>query len=140
MPADGVVTSTITVTLRDEQGNPVPGKTIQLASDRAVDVVISPLAPTDANGVATGTISSTEPGVAVITATDVTDGLTLSQHPMVYFTQGQVLELSLTANKNEVVLGDIVTYMAVLENTTTSDVVRVGCRPAISPHHRGLSI
>ncbi len=33
--ADGVVTSTITVTLRDALGNPVPGKTIQLTSNRA---------------------------------------------------------------------------------------------------------
>ena len=125
VPADGTTVSTIFVRLRDDQNNPVPGKTIQLASDRAADVVISPLGPTDANGEATGTISSTEPGAAVITATDVTDGLTLSQHPVVYFTQGQVLELSLTANKNEVVVGDIVTYLAVLKNTTATDVVQV---------------
>ncbi|MCP5090830.1 MAG: hypothetical protein GY949_07895, partial [Gammaproteobacteria bacterium] len=57
--ADGVDFSTITVTLLDIYGDPLAGRMVSIASSRgAPDVIIQPASPTDANGVATGQISS----------------------------------------------------------------------------------
>ncbi|HEV2671992.1 MAG TPA: Ig-like domain-containing protein, partial [Gemmatimonadales bacterium] len=55
----GSGTSTITVTARDAQGNPIPGATVTLAATGTGNTLTGPAAPTDANGVATGTLSST---------------------------------------------------------------------------------
>ena len=55
----GTETSTITVTARDAQGNPVPGVIVSLAVTGTGNTLTGPAAPTDANGVATGTLSST---------------------------------------------------------------------------------
>jgi len=67
--ADGVETSTITVTVRDENGNPVPGLSVQLAATGTANTITQPVATTDAGGVATGTIASTEADIKVVTAT-----------------------------------------------------------------------
>ncbi|HSG06220.1 MAG TPA: invasin domain 3-containing protein, partial [Nitrospiria bacterium] len=124
--ADGVSLSTITVTLIDTLGNPVTGKTITLASSRgATDILTQPAGPTDANGQAFGTIQSTTIGEATISAMDTTDGITLLDRPRVIFTQGRVLDLIKTANKKEVVVGDVVTYRVELKNTTTDPVLQV---------------
>jgi outer membrane protein OmpA-like peptidoglycan-associated protein len=126
VPADGTTSSTITVRLIDDLGNPEPGKTVQIVSDRGgVDTINPATAVTDASGVATFTINSNTIGVATITATDLTDGIVLTQQAVVNFTQGRVLDLTITANKDEVVVGDLVTYRVVLRNTIASDVTQV---------------
>nr|MCU0780868.1 Ig-like domain-containing protein [Akkermansiaceae bacterium] len=71
--ANGSSTSTVTVTLKSAEGVPVAGKNVTLTGNPAT-AVITPVAPTsDANGVATFTVSSATPGTVVFTATDVTD-------------------------------------------------------------------
>ncbi|MEW6071427.1 MAG: Ig-like domain-containing protein [Planctomycetota bacterium] len=67
--ADGVETSTITVTVRDVNGNPVPGRTVQLAGTGSGNTITQPAATTDAGGVTTGTIASTDADLKVVTAT-----------------------------------------------------------------------
>jgi len=57
--ADGVASSAIAVTVRDANGNPVAGQTVQLAASGTDNVLVQPAAVTDALGVATGTLAST---------------------------------------------------------------------------------
>jgi outer membrane protein OmpA-like peptidoglycan-associated protein len=137
--ADGVTNSTITVRLIDDLGNPEPGKTVQIVSDRVGIDTINPVsAVTDANGIATFTINSNTIGVATITATDVTDGIVLTQQAAVSFTQGRVLDLTIMANKDEVVVGDVVTYRVILRNTVASDVTQVRLDNFVPPGFKYL--
>jgi hypothetical protein len=68
LSADGGA-STITVTARDANGNPVAGRTVVLAATGTGNTLTQPVAVTDANGVATGALASTGAGAKVVTAT-----------------------------------------------------------------------
>jgi hypothetical protein len=84
--ADGISTSTITVTLKDTTNNPVPGKTVGLTSSRgATDTISTASGPSDTNGIVTFTVSSTTSGVAGFSATNVTDGVALNSVATVTF-------------------------------------------------------
>jgi hypothetical protein len=63
------VGSTITVTVKDEAGAPVSGATVVLSATGTGNTLTQPSAPTDAAGVATGTLSSTAAGDKVVSAT-----------------------------------------------------------------------
>ena len=69
--SDGIATSTVTVTLRNGGGLVAPGKNVTLAASGSAVVV--PAAPsfvtTDSNGVATFTVTCTDPGLQEFTAT-----------------------------------------------------------------------
>lgn len=81
VPANGTTPITITVTLWDGFGNPVPGKTVTLASSRGGTDTISPASgPSDASGVVTFTVTSSTAGTATLSATDVTDSNLLLTH------------------------------------------------------------
>jgi len=137
--ADGISTSTLTATLLDNSNTPVPGKNVTFSSDRGVvDVVTQPVALSDATGVAVGSIRSTTPGLVTITATDTTDDITLTDQVQVYFSQGLVLGLTKTANKHEVVVGDIVTYQIAIKNTTNNDIDLVTLEDNIPPNFKYL--
>ena len=139
VPADGVTVSTITVTLRDSNGQPVAGKTIALSSDRgAADTITQPALNTDAGGVATGTVRSATVGTAVITASDTTDVIVLAMQPTVGFNQGLVLNIDKAAGKTEALLGETVTYRIEVRNTTAADVVQVKVDDRIPPSFKYL--
>ncbi|MCX6879141.1 MAG: Ig-like domain-containing protein, partial [Verrucomicrobia bacterium] len=71
---DGVSTSTITVTLKDANSNPVGGKSVTLASSRgACDTISAASGPSNGSGVVTFTVRSATAGLAEFTATDTTD-------------------------------------------------------------------
>ncbi|MBI3608554.1 MAG: Ig-like domain-containing protein, partial [Nitrospirae bacterium] len=85
--ADGVAASTITITLRDANNNPVSGKTVTVASSRgATDTITQPASPTNTLGQTTGTVKSTTVGTSTLTATDATDSVTVTQTASVTFT------------------------------------------------------
>lgn len=85
VPADGISTSTITVTLKDAANNAVSNKPVTLASSRGAPDTISAASGLSAtNGVATFTVKSLTTGAPVFTATG--DGVTLAQQPAVTFT------------------------------------------------------
>ena len=102
LAADGQAHATVTVTLLDGNGNPVPGKRVsvsvaeQLSSGRATTLsnVTQPASLTDNNGQATASFTSTAPGTAIISAQDTTDGVALSQPATVRFTSGYVVPSS----------------------------------------------
>jgi MSHA biogenesis protein MshQ len=84
--ADGVSTATITVTLKDSAGTPVPGKTVTLAAGSGSSVITTVSGTSDASGVATFTVKdSTAEGPIIYTATDTTDSLVITQTAQVTF-------------------------------------------------------
>src|SRR4029077_1541559 len=56
--AAGTGTSTITVTARDGLGNPIQGGAVVLAATGTGNTLTQPSGPTNADGVATGTLTS----------------------------------------------------------------------------------
>ncbi len=135
--ADGVSISNVTVTLIDGNGQPVPGKQVILTTDRGVlDIITQPVGLTQADGVARGVIRSTTRGVSTLTATDVTDGYDLIAQPVIYFTQGEVLRLAKRANKQEVVVGDVLTYLIEIKNTTDKRVEDINLIDRIPPNFK----
>ena len=76
----GNVTDTVTVTVKDALGNPIPNVTVVLSATGTANLV-QPSSPTDVNGVATGRFSSTAAGTHTITAT--AGGVTIAQQPVV---------------------------------------------------------
>lgn len=85
--ANGVSTSTLTVTLKDAGGNPTPGKTVVPVSSRGSLDTISPAwAISNASGVATFKVKSLTEGSPSFSATDTTDSVNLAQTASVTFT------------------------------------------------------
>ncbi|MCU0522463.1 MAG: Ig-like domain-containing protein [Anaerolineae bacterium] len=84
--ADGVQTTTLTVRARDAQGAPLVGKQIVLQTTRGT--LDQPTAPTDAQGVTTAVIRSTQAGAALVTAYNVTDDRPLAALAALNFWQG----------------------------------------------------
>lgn len=77
----GSSSSTLTVTARDDQGNVLPGVTVELfASGNGVNLT-QPAGPTDSNGIATGALSSTATGFKNVSAT--LDGTPMVQTALV---------------------------------------------------------
>jgi len=87
VPANGATASTITVTLRSFCGTPVANKTITLGQGAGSSVISPASAVTDLSGVATFTVTNTTPQTVTYTATDVTDGVVITQTAAVTFTQ-----------------------------------------------------
>ena len=67
--SSGTSQSTVTVTARDQYGNVIKGKTVTLAATGTGNAVTNPASPTNANGVTTGTLSSTVAETKTVTAT-----------------------------------------------------------------------
>ncbi|MCF8149839.1 MAG: Ig-like domain-containing protein [Burkholderiaceae bacterium] len=87
IPADGYTTSTITVTLKDGSGIPVPGKTVSLAKSSGTSIIAPASGVTNASGVITFTVKNgTVEGPITYTATDVTDAIVITQTAQVTFT------------------------------------------------------
>jgi hypothetical protein len=77
VPADGTTASTITVTVRDHEQNPVAGAAITLTPSGGSSKVTVVSGTTDSAGVATFSVTDTTAEVVTYTATDTTDGLTI---------------------------------------------------------------
>ncbi len=80
--ANGTAASAFTITLRDSQGNPIVGKSIQAFSSRNTDTITFQNT-TNNQGQATGTITSTVPGVSVLSV--LAGNILLFQKPQVVF-------------------------------------------------------
>jgi hypothetical protein len=64
----GTGVSTISVTVRDAAGNPVPGATVALAATGTDNTLTQPAGPTGADGTVTGTLQATTPGERTVSA------------------------------------------------------------------------
>jgi Bacterial Ig-like domain (group 1) len=85
--ADGADQSTVTVTLLGTGSVPVPGKTVTLSQGSGQSTIVPTQTPnvTDANGVATFTVTDSTVENVTYTAADTTDSVTLQQTPTVDF-------------------------------------------------------
>ncbi len=90
MTANGVATSTVTVTLKDAQSHPVSGKTVTLAKGSGSSTITTVSGVTNGSGVATFTVKDTVAEATTYTATDTTDTVTVTQTATVTFTAGPV--------------------------------------------------
>ena len=90
--ADGQDQATITITLRDAQGQPVAGKRVVVTSSGAQNTLTEPSSPTDANGGVVATLTSTQPGAKAIRVGVVdADGTHyLPQTPLIEFTGASI--------------------------------------------------
>ncbi len=70
LPAsNGSSAATVTVTIRDRHGDPVPNVLVTLAATGLSNTLTQPTSPTDARGITTGRFSSSATGAHVISAT-----------------------------------------------------------------------
>jgi adhesin/invasin len=74
--------STITVTVRNGFGIPLSGATVALAATGSGNTLTQPVGTTNASGQITGTLSSTDAGTKVVTAT-VNGSVVIDQTPSV---------------------------------------------------------
>ncbi len=86
--AAGSETSTITVTVKDANDAPISGATVVLSATGTRNTLTQPAGPTDPNGVATGTLSSTVAEIKTISAT--ANGTAITQTATVSVTAGAV--------------------------------------------------
>lgn len=86
----GSGTATITVTVKDANGQPISGATVVLSATGSANSLTPPGTTTDAEGKATGTISSTATGNKIVSAT--ANGIGISQQATVIVTPGPVSE------------------------------------------------
>src|SRR5262249_40872973 len=85
--ADGTSPSMITVTVLDAKRRPVAGATVTFAATGTGNTLTQPSAPTNASGIATGTLASTVAESKTISAT-VNGTTALAQHATVMFVAG----------------------------------------------------
>lgn len=103
LPADGVSTATITVTITDVNGGPVAGRTVSLAQGGGQSTISTPSGPTNAKGVTTFTVKNNTPETVTYTATNLTDGFEVTQAPTVTFTgRPTAANSTVTANPTSV--------------------------------------
>jgi len=90
VPRDGTTNSTITVTLKDANGNVVSGKTVTLAQaltggGTSHSTISAASGASDSNGVVTFTVHSLVAESVTYTATNTTDSITITQTAEVIF-------------------------------------------------------
>ncbi|HXI71061.1 MAG TPA: invasin domain 3-containing protein [Verrucomicrobiae bacterium] len=93
--ADGVSTSTVTVTAKDGGGNLLSGKTVALAVSGSGNILTQPSPTTDVNGQITATLASTVAQTKTITVT--VDGTIISAQPTVAFVPGPATQIAFTS-------------------------------------------
>ncbi len=83
--AGGTSTGTVTATLRNAAGGPVPGASVTLHGASAASHIATPTATTDANGKAAFTVSDPKAQSVVYSATDTSEGIAVGQTAQVTF-------------------------------------------------------
>jgi Pro-kumamolisin, activation domain len=102
--ADGSQQGLVRVDLKDAKGFPVGGKTVMLTPNVGSSAVVAPSnVATDAtDGAAVFKVSDTVPEAVTFTATDSTDGVTLSTHPALTFVTPSAAGASITGGPSTV--------------------------------------
>ena len=100
VPADGTSQAIIVVKLLDADGNFVSGKSITLAANGGSSASILPTSGvTDSNsGAAAFTVTDLTPQAVTLTAADATDGITLTEQPVVTFGVPLAVSASIAAS------------------------------------------
>jgi hypothetical protein len=99
----GASLATITVTARDDQGNPVAGVSVVLAATGSGNTLTQPSGTTDATGMATGTLSSTVAGAKILSVTIA--GVVVTQTDTVTVIPAAVAALAFAVQPSDAVAG-----------------------------------
>src|SRR5439155_725619 len=105
--SSGTSASTITVTARDQYGNPVRGKTVTLTATGSANALVQPRDTTDPNGVATGSLSSTFAEAKVLSAT--VPGISITQRDTVTVSPAAATHLAFLVGPSNVAAGTAIT-------------------------------
>lgn len=119
-PADNVSAITITVTVRDASSNPLPNKQVTISAAPNTVNITPASATTNAQGVATFTVTSSTAGTYTISV--VADGVTLTNPVTIQFTQvGGTPDLSITKSANPVnfLAGQTGQFVLAIQNVGT---------------------
>lgn len=95
--ADGTASSTITVTLKDANNNPVSGKAVALAQGSGNSTISAASGPSNSSGVVTFTVKDTKAETVTYSATDTTDSIAITQTAAVGFTPGPATKFVVSA-------------------------------------------
>src|SRR5205814_3540645 len=105
--SSGTSASTITVTARDQFGNPVRGKTVTLTATGSGNALVQPRDTTDPNGVATGSLSSTFAEAKVLSA--AVSGISITQRDTVTVGPAAATHLAFLVGPSDVAAGAAIT-------------------------------
>lgn len=119
----GGPTSTLTVTAKDANGNPVAGAFVTLGATGTGNTLTQPATYTDENGIATGTLSSTVTETKTLSAT--VNGIALAQTASVVVTA----PASVSAWKSKVTTDDRLIVVGTGTATIKVTVLDAGGRP-----------
>ncbi|HET9383659.1 MAG TPA: invasin domain 3-containing protein, partial [Gemmatimonadales bacterium] len=101
--SNGSSSATITVTARDQFGNPIEGRAVVLAASGTANSLTQPATTTDANGIATGTLTATVAETKTVTAS--VDGLLITQQASVLVTPAAAQQLVFRVQPTSVTAG-----------------------------------
>ncbi|HEY7611860.1 MAG TPA: Ig-like domain-containing protein [Gemmatimonadales bacterium] len=118
--SSGSSVATITVRVRDRFGNPVANVPVALDVDGAGNTLTQPSAPSDANGVATGRLSSTAAGTRTVTVT--AGGVELTQTATVTVQPGAPSAATSSATVPDGRVGEVTTIEIRLEDALGNPV------------------
>jgi len=128
VPADGSSTSTILVTLKDVNGNPVAGSTVRLSPGSGSSVITGSgssgqSGPSGPNGQVEFTVSDLNVESVAYTATDITDSVTLATTVTVGFTgQPSTATSTVVPNVNTLEVGSTVDITVTLRDRNSNPV------------------
>ncbi|MDO8571926.1 MAG: Ig-like domain-containing protein, partial [bacterium] len=89
--ADGVATSTILVTVRDQFDNLISGASLLFTASGTANTISQPTSPSNVSGQTQGSITSTRTGTKTISAE--ADGVLITQTASVVFTPGEAANI-----------------------------------------------
>src|SRR4029077_4162183 len=109
----GSGSATITVTVKDANGAPMSGVTVVLAATGSGNTLTQPSGTTDANGVATGTLSSTLAGSKTVSATANGTGITQTASVTVVAGSVSATQSTVAASPTSIVMGSATSTITV---------------------------
>lgn len=98
--------ATVTVTARNGSGAPISGASVVLSATGSRNTLIQPSAPTGANGVATGSISSRVAQVKLVSA--IINGVTITQQAQVTVVPGPAAALAFEVQPTSGTTGTVI--------------------------------
>src|SRR2546426_6883857 len=101
----GSGSATVTVTVKDANGMPLSGVTVALAATGSGNTLTQPSGTTNANGVATGTLSSTVTGSKTVSATANGTGITQTASVTVGAGPVSAAQSTVAASPTSIVVG-----------------------------------
>jgi hypothetical protein len=101
--SSGSIESAITVTAKDESGAPMGGAMVVLSGSGAGNIVTQPSGPTNADGIATGFLSSSIAGRKVVTAE--ISAVTIAQRPTINVVPGNPARLAFSVQPRRTTRG-----------------------------------